>query len=375
MKTDFRDFVDGAPVFELNQYRDGSDDGGAQPVSSTDIRAVPIGELLRGERATYLVKGVLPAKGVASIYGPSASGKTFLTLDVSLSIARGIPWFGRRVTKAGVVYVAAEGETGICDRLRAALGDDYQGVALEVVPCTVDLLHGVADLDALISAIRAAEQRVGPVGLVVIDTLARCMPGGDENTSDAMGAFLRNVDHLRRAIDGLALVVHHSGKHESSGARGHSSFFSAMDACLAVSRDGDRRSFKVAKSREGIDGEEQAFKLVPVELGEDADGDPITSCVVETDETAVDDAPVQPKGETQVLVFEAIKRRLLVSPHFGKGHSPATRPCVLLEDALQAASEALPCEPKRRKTLARRAITAMMARRIYVMNGDWMWVK
>ncbi|MFL9892416.1 helicase RepA family protein [Paraburkholderia sp. RL17-381-BIF-C] len=278
MKAEFRDWVDGAPVFDMNQYREDaapefSESSRGHDVAETKIHAVPIDVLLSGERQTYLVKGVLPTKGVAAIYGPSASGKTFLTLDVSLAIARGQPWFGRRVNRTGVVYVAAEGEAGISDRLRAALGDDHQDIALEVVPSPVDLLRGMADLDALVSAIRAAEKRIGTVGLVVIDTLARCMPGGDENTSDSMGAFLQNVDSLRRAIDGLALVVHHTGKDTSAGARGHSSFFGAMDGCLEVSRDGDQRSFKIAKSRDGVDGDSQAFRLALVELGVDDDGE------------------------------------------------------------------------------------------------------
>ena len=190
MKSEFRDWVDGAPVFDMNQYRDDAPPDFSGPingrdVAETNIRSVPIDELLCGERQRYLVKGVFPSKGVAAIYGPSASGKTFLTLNVALAIARGEPWFGRRVNKTGVVYVAAEGEAGISDRLRAALGDDHQDIALEVVPSPVDLLRGVTDLDALVSAIRAAEQRIGAVGLVVIDTLARCMPGGQPVVSGA----------------------------------------------------------------------------------------------------------------------------------------------------------------------------------------------
>ncbi|WP_343654539.1 helicase RepA family protein [Paraburkholderia caribensis] len=382
MKAEFRDWVDGAPVFDMNQYRDEVapeflESTKGRDVAETNIRSVPIDELLSGERQTYLVKGVFPAKGVAAIYGPSASGKTFLTLDVALAIARGQPWFGRRVKKTGVIYVAAEGEAGISDRLHAALGDDDQGIAMEVVPSPVDLLRGMADLDALVSAIRAAEQRIGTVGLVVIDTLARCMPGGDENTSDSMGAFLQNVDSLRRAIDGLALVVHHTGKDTSAGARGHSSFFGAMDGCLEVSRDGDQRAFKVAKSRDGVDGESQAFRLVSVELGVDDDGDPITSCVVEPDDqraTSGDRGVRRPPGGANAKVaIRVLKQLLKDSRDFAKGGAPVGRPCVRLDEAKESIMAVLPVDAKRKRERTESALTSLLGSGMYEMREDWIW--
>ncbi|MCW5144300.1 helicase RepA family protein [Burkholderia cenocepacia] len=384
MKSEFRDWVDGAPVFDIRQYRDESPAGFSRAAESedfatptTNIRTVPIDELLAGERQKYLVKGVFPAKGVAAIYGPSASGKTFLTLDVALSVARGASWFGRRVNRAGVVYVAAEGEAGISDRLRAALGDDFQDVAMEIVPSPVDLLRGLVDLNALISAIRDAEARIGRVGLVVIDTLARCMPGGDENTSDSMGAFLQNVDVLRRAIDGLALIVHHTGKDTSAGARGHSSFFGAMDGCLEVARDGDHRSFKVAKSRDGVDGESQAFRLAPVELGIDDDGDPITSCVVEPDDqrpSAGDRGTRKPpSGANAKIAIRVLKNLLKDSREFGKAGAPVGRPCVRLDEAQEAIMAVLPVEPKRKRERTESALTSLLGSGMYEMREDWIW--
>jgi putative DNA primase/helicase len=364
---DMKDRVDNAPLWTPGSRRT------ARPTRI--IRSMSIKNLMGAARASYLVKGVLPDKGVAAIYGPSASGKTFLTLDVALAIARGESWFGHRVKQAGVIYIAAEGESGISDRLRAALGSEPADMPLEVIPAPVDLLRGEDHLNALTAAIRLAEKRIGRVGLIVIDTLARCMPGGDENSSQDMGSVLQNIDRLRRAIDGLVLIVHHTGKNQAAGARGHSSFFSAMDSCIEVSRDGDSRSFRVAKSRESVDGDEQAFRLNVVELGEDEDGDQLTSCVIEASDGASGWAPAQPKGVTQQLVFEAIKKQLVVSSHFGKGHSPVGRPCVLLDDAIQCAGEALTCEAKRRKPLARRAIESMMTRGIYVLSDGWLWVK
>ena len=83
---------------------------------------------------------------------------------------------------------------------------------------------------------------------------------------------------------GLVVLIHHTGKDATKGLRGHSSLFAALDAAVEVSRDGERREWKVAKSKDGQDGDEHPFRLEVVELGEDGDGEPVTSCVIAPEE-------------------------------------------------------------------------------------------
>ena len=92
----------------------------------------------------------------------------------------------------------------------------------------VDLCTDDADLNKLITTIIAC--RLGmPVGLIVIDTLSRVMAGGNENAPEDMGALVRNIDRLRDETGGAVLLVHHSGKDLSRGARGHSLLRAATD--------------------------------------------------------------------------------------------------------------------------------------------------
>jgi hypothetical protein len=58
----------------------------------------------------WVIKRVLPREGIAAIYGPSGSGKSFLALDAGLAIAQGKSWFSKRVKTLPVVYVGLEGE-------------------------------------------------------------------------------------------------------------------------------------------------------------------------------------------------------------------------------------------------------------------------
>ena len=146
-------------------------------------------------------------------------------------------------------------------------------------------------------------------GVLFLDTLNRAAPLADENSSRDMGAILEAVKALRAATDGLVVLVHHTGKDSAKGLRGHSSLFAAMDAAVEVSRNDDRREWRVAKSKDGADGISHPFRLAVVELGTDEHGDPVTSCVVEADQTAQAVAAIQlPRGGNQKLVMDALRR-------------------------------------------------------------------
>lgn len=103
--------------------------------------------------------------------------------------------------------------------------------------------------------------------------------GGDENSSTDMGAMVTHLDYLRHATKAHLLVVHHSGKDASKGARGHSLLRAATDTEIEIQIG----RITVTKQRDlGLAWPSGScgFSLDVVELGRDEDGDPITSCVV-----------------------------------------------------------------------------------------------
>jgi putative DNA primase/helicase len=56
------------------------------------------------------VRGVVPSVGLAALYGPSASGRSFLGFDMAAAMAEGRRWFECRVETAPVLHAALEGE-------------------------------------------------------------------------------------------------------------------------------------------------------------------------------------------------------------------------------------------------------------------------
>lgn len=249
-------------------------------------------ELLDRPYATWTVRDLIPSTGLAVIYGGPGSGKTFLMLDMTMAIVRGIKWHGRRVKQGVVVYVAGEGA------LRGRVSAYLQHNSLTVddladfyaLESSVNLLAQSGDVLDLIESIKA---KVGdrPIRMIVVDTLARSMPGGNENASEDMGAVIGSAGKIAAAFQCVLAFVHHSGKDDTKGSRGHSSLKGACDVEISVRRDGEVRDAVAEKVRDGPDQSLLvSFCLRVVDLGAVSDHDPdaeeserITSCVISTD--------------------------------------------------------------------------------------------
>lgn len=316
----------------------------------------------------WCVRGVLPAEGVAALYGPSASGKSFLALDMAAAIAEGQRWFDCRVNPAPVVYAALEGEAGFRTRVLAWEAHHGRklptGLKMLLQPFKLVDPQDVHDLAAVL-----------PAGAVVfIDTLNRAAPTADENSSTDMGSILESTKRLQALTGGLVCLVHHTGKDATKGLRGHSSLFAALDAAIEVSRDGERRNWTVAKSKDGQDGDAHPFRLKVETLGSDEYGDPVTSCAVVADTTAEDVQRVKlPRGGNQKLVLEAL-RPMFKDGRTGKPGAPPLRPCIELEAAVTAGAGKLTCPTDRKATRTREAITGLVARGVLGLNEGWLWL-
>lgn len=265
-------------------------------------RLSSVSELRNAPPLRWLVKGVLPAQGVAAIYGPSASGKSFLALDAAVAIASGETWFDHRVVdQTAVIYLGLEGEAGIAQRV-AALDEYRLGLlpeGLQFILRQSFALTNPQDVSDL--------AKVLPKFCVLfVDTLNQAAPGADENSSQDMSRILAGAKALQRATGGLVVLIHHTGKDASRGLRGHSSLFAALDAAIEVEREGDVRRWRMAKAKDGSDDGVHQFRLVRVDLGTDSDGDSLSSCVVESGALIPMAAPKL--NPTEALALEALRR-------------------------------------------------------------------
>ena len=197
-----------------------------------------------------------------------------MALDQAYHVAAGLDWMGRKVHAGPVLYLAYEGRGGMVKRAKA-LRQKYgtKDVPLYIVGAAFNLREkaGRVDLGGVIAQLPAK-----PV-LIVIDTFARALMGGDENSAQDVGAFNAAVAALIESTGACVMIVHHSGKDKSKGARGSSALLGAIDTEIEV----DGGNVMARKQRDIEIAEPIGFKLVPLVVGIDEDCDEVTSCVVE----------------------------------------------------------------------------------------------
>jgi hypothetical protein len=198
------------------------------------IRLVPFAELLTRPDPEFLVEGLIEEGGFAVLYSEPKLGKSFAASAWTYCVATGRPWQGRDVKRGEVVYVAAEGVGGLPKRGRALMehyGDTAPPTGFHFIDRAVNLLDRASVLEAL-AAIEDAG--VDPV-LVVLDTYARSMVDGDENSAKDAGRAIAAIDDLRFSLQTAVLVIHHEGKTGSS-ERGSGALRGAADTMLRLDR-------------------------------------------------------------------------------------------------------------------------------------------
>jgi hypothetical protein len=227
-----------------------------------------------GRGPGYVVKNLFQRASYVVAFGPPGAGKSFLLDDVGYHVANSKPWMGMLVRGGPVLALIFEGYGGKKKRMRALqkkYGDDLG--PLYLVNATMNLREqaGRQELGAIM-----AEMPEKPA-LIIIDTFARALMGGDENSAQDVGALNDAIAKLIDNTGACVILVHHSGKNKAAGARGSSAILGAIDTEVEI----DFGMLKPTKQRDLEILPPIPFKLRPVVVGIDEDGDDEKSCVVE----------------------------------------------------------------------------------------------
>lgn len=166
----------------------------------------------------WLCEPVIPAGRLVSLYSPPGVGKSLLALDLAAAISRGAPSLGADTTQAPVLYLDYENvELDVRDRLQsmALTPNDLQALHYWSFP-DLPPLDTPEGGQALLKAARHVR-----AGLVVIDTLSRCV-AGDENEAATILNLYRSTLMPLKAAGVAVLRLDHTGKDEAKGQRGTS---------------------------------------------------------------------------------------------------------------------------------------------------------
>jgi putative DNA primase/helicase len=243
----------------------------------------------------WQIKNWLQSEALIMVHGPSGGGKTFMVLDMVMTIAsKGVvnEWFGNKARHGTIVYLAGEGHHGL--RGRVAAWKQHKGVS------ELDMWlsrHGL-DLNTPMGyqktsdAIRALPNSPE---IIVVDTLHRFLEG-DENSATDAKTMLDSCSALIQEFNCSVVLVHHTGVSSEAQhrGRGSSAWRGALDIEISVI-PGTTIEIVQRKSK---DAEEAApvfaeLQSVPINGWFDEDGDPSTSAVL-----IEGDAPVKPKKDS-----------------------------------------------------------------------------
>lgn len=268
-----------------------------------------------GPQLEFLVDDMLTTGDKSILAGVSGSGKSFLALDMAMSISRGTEFLGRAVQQGGVIYQAGEGARGLKKRIKAYRKykeiPDGEDVPFVILPSKVDLFSREGDTQKLIDEVNAWKIVMPDLKLLVIDTFNRASTGADENSGKDVGQFIDSIDRLQLGCGVHVMIVHHMNANGGK-VRGHTSLYADVDQVLTVIRDeetGDR-TLTLSKQKDGEDGVKIRFSLAQVKIGYN----PITekdttSCVVVT---VSEKDRLKKEQERQGITVNPTERRFLM---------------------------------------------------------------
>ncbi|HUP68504.1 MAG TPA: AAA family ATPase [Acidimicrobiales bacterium] len=214
-----------------------------------------------------LIDKILMRNRLGVLWGKPGSGKSFVALDWGMSIGTGAWWMDHEVTKGPVLFVAAEGVGGLSQRVEAwSIERQVHQVdpgSFAILPMAPNLLD--RQWAAAVVALATAES----YALVIIDTLARVMVGGDENGARDMGVLIDVAGAIQAASSAAVLFVHHDTK-EGSTMRGSSALIGAADTSIECKADGTAITLKCEKQKDS-----RAFEPIKLQRVEVA-----SSCVI-----------------------------------------------------------------------------------------------
>lgn len=256
----------------------------------------------------WWIKNWLPEEALVMIYGASNAGKSFIALDMLLTMSTGLgSWQGFRAKKANCLYLCGEGRAGLRGRV-AIWVQEHKGETTGTFKVSKGpkRLNEQSDLEYVCAQIDLLGSKPD---VIVIDTLNRHY-SGNENDAEEMGGFIESCTELIERYRCTVIIIHHTGvsKDAEGRARGSSSLNAAIETAICVTNEDGYLTLNQTKQRD-------IEKLLPLQVHLrgaviegwfDEDGEPVRSAVVESIEEAERDMPeTMPAGEEMTILTDA----------------------------------------------------------------------
>ena len=211
------------------------------------LPSVRVGDIPSEENAQrWLVEQLWGESSVGVIGGAPKCSKTWLGLDLALSVATGTECLGKyAVTRTGpvLVYLAEDALPVVRERVQGMArhrGLDLAGVEIHVITAPTLRLDRGPHRERLFETARRIRPR-----LLLLDPLVR-LHGIDENNATEVAQLLAYFRSLQRELDLSVVLVHHTRKNAAGGVaagqglRGSSDLHAFGDSNLYLRRSRER---------------------------------------------------------------------------------------------------------------------------------------
>lgn len=258
----------------------------------------------------WLIEDIIPNNSVGMIYGASGSGKSHIILSMGAMIANGLPWFDKETKQGNVLVMAGEGLGGLARRLKA-IEKEYN---LEIDREKLHISNRAIGLDTA-DGYKLVEQAIKeletPPEVIIIDTLSRHLMESEENSNDDMARFINRLEDIRLKYGCTIILVHHTGKSTSNGARGASALKANVDFSFEVAGKDKKCSLSCDKMKDADDSiSVKHFEIKAVDLGLiSSKGKSITgACVVTSTAPTSSKEQKQSKEDLALSCFNSDKK-------------------------------------------------------------------
>ena len=204
-------------------------------------------DLIGSVRPTkWMIKGVVEAEKLGILYGETGSRKSFVAIDMMMSIASGRRWQGAKTKRGICIYLASEGSSGIAKRVAAWQRHNQvvPGAAAfysRIMQSDISTAEGVKEIAEGIVACHAHAMKVHgalPIAMVCIDTLSASSGGMDESDNSVVAGAMQRLVNIRDTYNCGVMVVHHTGHSAKTRERGASSLRSNADYSIFCDLEG-----------------------------------------------------------------------------------------------------------------------------------------
>lgn len=217
------------------------------------IKIRTLSDLVALSPPTWLIDEYLPNNSLVTIYGAPGCGKSFLALDLALSVATGEDWNDRPVDRGGSLYIACEAVAGMPKRVaawfkhRGVASPDHSKIPFYFTTEFSELQTPTSTLHLLEACARDTPGMEFKV--VVLDTLSRTLGDADENSAGEMNKALNNLEVIREKLGCAVIVLHHSAKHTQL-ERGSTVLRGACDTMLFLKNDGSSGGLRLDMNKQ-----------------------------------------------------------------------------------------------------------------------------